>query len=125
MPIYEYSCSKCSHVFEEWQRGFMDREIECPECGAASKRLISSTAFILKGSGWYATDYADGNKKNSDQETDKATATSNGDQKVEKGNGAASNGNRDKTKDQKATESVQSGKQTSGATESKSKTETR
>ena len=31
----------------------------CPECGAEDglKRLISQTSFVLKGSGWYVTDY--------------------------------------------------------------------
>ncbi|MCF8039512.1 MAG: zinc ribbon domain-containing protein [Desulfohalobiaceae bacterium] len=125
MPIYEYSCSNCSHIFEEWQKDFADREVECPDCGAASKRLISNTAFILKGSGWYVTDYAEGSKKNGDQETAKTTAKSNGDQKVEKGNDAASSGNGDKKQDQPATEKVQSGKQTGGSTESKPKTEPR
>ena len=61
MPIYEYCCEKCEHVFEEWQKDFEDREMQCPECNGASRRLISNTAFILKGSGWYVTDYARGN----------------------------------------------------------------
>jgi len=57
MPIYEYQCPKCQTVFEEWQSGFEDREMECPECGESSKRLISHTAFHLKGGGWYADGY--------------------------------------------------------------------
>lgn len=58
MPIYEYCCKECKHIFEEWRKDFTDRDIPCPVCGASAKRMISSTAFILKGSGWYATDYA-------------------------------------------------------------------
>lgn len=57
MPIYEYRCNDCQQVFEEWQKGFEDREMFCPVCGGASFRLISSSAFVLKGSGWYVTDY--------------------------------------------------------------------
>jgi putative FmdB family regulatory protein len=45
-------------VFEEWQSGFEEREMECPECGQPATRLISHTSFQLKGSGWYVTDYA-------------------------------------------------------------------
>jgi predicted nucleic acid-binding Zn ribbon protein len=30
----------------------------CEKCGGALKKLISNTAFVLKGTGWYATDYA-------------------------------------------------------------------
>jgi len=58
MPIYEYCCQDCQHIFEEWQKDYTERERNCPICGATSKRMISNTAFILKGSGWYQTDYA-------------------------------------------------------------------
>jgi putative FmdB family regulatory protein len=58
MPIYEYCCEECQHIFEEWQKDFSERKMTCPVCGAQAKRLISNTAFILKGSGWYVTDYA-------------------------------------------------------------------
>lgn len=58
MPIYEYCCQDCQHVFEEWQKDFKEREMTCPVCGSPAKRLISNTSFILKGSGWYVTDYA-------------------------------------------------------------------
>jgi putative FmdB family regulatory protein len=58
MPIYEYQCPSCDSVFEEWQSGFEEREMQCPECGQPANRLISHTSFHLKGSGWYVTDYA-------------------------------------------------------------------
>jgi len=61
MPIYEYQCQDCQTVFEDWQSGFEDREMECPECGGNSKRLISHSSFHLKGGGWYADGY--GGKK--------------------------------------------------------------
>lgn len=64
MPIYEYKCEKCGHVFEEWQSGFEEREQPCPKCKAESKRLISNTSFVLKGTGWYVTDYAGKNPSN-------------------------------------------------------------
>lgn len=65
MPIYEYSCDDCQHLFEEWQKDFTDKEMTCPVCGGRAKRMISNTAFILKGSGWYVTDYARGNASSS------------------------------------------------------------
>ncbi|MGL1862765.1 MAG: zinc ribbon domain-containing protein [Pseudodesulfovibrio sp.] len=67
MPIYEYQCHDCQSVFEEWQSGFEEKEMECPDCGKSAKRLISHTSFHLKGSGWYVTDYA--GKKSSDSDT--------------------------------------------------------
>lgn len=59
MPIYEYLCPKCEETFEEWRKSVDDDVAPCPACGEPSKRIISSSAFILKGKGWYATDYKD------------------------------------------------------------------
>jgi putative FmdB family regulatory protein len=56
MPIYEYQCDHCG-VFEVNQRITEDSLKKCPTCKAKVKRLISNTSFMLKGSGWYATDY--------------------------------------------------------------------
>jgi predicted nucleic acid-binding Zn ribbon protein len=30
----------------------------CKSCGGRLERIISQSSFILKGSGWYLTDYA-------------------------------------------------------------------
>ena len=57
MPIYEYSCANCG-VFEE-MRKVSDPPIKrCPKCKGKVERIVSRTSFVLKGSGWYATDYA-------------------------------------------------------------------
>ncbi|NMC72421.1 MAG: zinc ribbon domain-containing protein [Myxococcales bacterium] len=59
MPIYEYRCEACGHEFEEIQRITAPPLETCPACGRPSvHRLISHSSFILKGSGWYVTDYA-------------------------------------------------------------------
>lgn len=60
MPIYEYRCEKCQHQFDLFQKITDDPVKECPECGGPVSKLISSTSFILKGSGWYVTDYGKG-----------------------------------------------------------------
>lgn len=57
MPIYEYSCKDCKQLFEDWQKDYEEREIPCPVCGGNASRLISSTSFVLKGGGWYASGY--------------------------------------------------------------------
>lgn len=57
MPIYEYRCQECQQIFEQWQKDFNDQDKSCPVCGGKSNRLISNTSFVLKGSGWYVTDY--------------------------------------------------------------------
>jgi putative FmdB family regulatory protein len=58
MPIYEYQCQKCGEIFEVFQK-FSDPPPKRHECGGRKiKRLMSQTSFILKGTGWYVTDYA-------------------------------------------------------------------
>lgn len=58
MPIYEYRCLDCSHEFELLQK-FSDPPAEaCPTCAGTVQKLISRSAFHLKGDGWYVTDYA-------------------------------------------------------------------
>jgi len=58
MPIYEYRCEECGQEFERIQR-FSDPLVTiCDLCGGPVKKLISNTSFVLKGSGWYLTDYA-------------------------------------------------------------------
>lgn len=58
VPIYEYQCTKCSEVTERLQ-GINDPPLrKCPSCGARVRKKMSPGAFVLKGTGWYATDYA-------------------------------------------------------------------
>ena len=57
MPIYEYQCGKCG-TFEVTQRITEKSLSRCPTCKSKVKKLISSTSFQLKGTGWYVTDYA-------------------------------------------------------------------
>ena len=58
MPLYEYQCKKCGHIFEKIVK-FSDKPIKkCPECGGVVEQTISAPAVQFKGSGWYVTDYA-------------------------------------------------------------------
>jgi putative FmdB family regulatory protein len=58
MPIYEYSCTKCGKV-EEVIQNFSDKSLtKCRHCSGKLHKLISQSSFHLKGTGWYATDYA-------------------------------------------------------------------
>jgi putative FmdB family regulatory protein len=71
MPIYEYVCLKCNREHEIIQK-FSDRPIaNCPECGGEMKKLISNTSFVLKGTGWYVTDYASKEGKKDKKSDDK------------------------------------------------------
>lgn len=58
MPIYEYQCDGCGEVFEVFQK-VNDAAPTQHSCGSeAVHRVLSNTSFVLKGTGWYATDYA-------------------------------------------------------------------
>jgi len=63
MPIYEYECKKCGKHLEVWQKITEEPLKVCPECGGELIKLISESGFILKGTGWYVTDYARKEKK--------------------------------------------------------------
>jgi len=77
MPIYEYHCGKCGN-FETMQKMSDKPLTQCPTCRRKVTKLISSTTFQLKGSGWYITDYArkdesrgaKGDKKGDDKKSD-------------------------------------------------------
>jgi len=63
MPIYEYECMNCGKQCEVIQK-FNDEPLStCPSCGGHMHKLISQTSFILKGTGWYVTDYASSTRK--------------------------------------------------------------
>ncbi len=58
MPIYEYECTVCGKRHEVIQK-FSDPVLtECPACKGKLRKLISNSSFVLKGTGWYVTDYA-------------------------------------------------------------------
>ena len=63
MPIYEYQCENCSRRFEVMQRMTEPLLTTCEKCGGEVRRLISQTSFVLKGSGWYVTDYPSESRK--------------------------------------------------------------
>lgn len=63
MPVYEYQCQMCGKLHEIMQR-YTDAPLtKCLECGGEMKKLISNTSFVLKGAGWYKTDYASGGSR--------------------------------------------------------------
>ena len=74
MPIYEYACVSCDHHLETLQKMSEDPLVFCPECGEESlRKKVSAAAFVLKGSGWYETDF-----KNSGKEKPKDAKASDG-----------------------------------------------
>lgn len=88
MPIYEYACKKCGD-FEVTQRITEDPLKKCPSCGRKVTKLISHSAFHLKGSGWYATDYSKNGSGKSDSGDTKETKTTS-DKKDSSGSSSSS-----------------------------------
>ena len=60
MPIYEYQCDACGKRVEVIQH-ISEKPLKvCPHCGKKKlRKLISASAFKLKGTGWYVTDFKD------------------------------------------------------------------
>ena len=59
MPIYEYRCGACGLEFQAIRRISDETMPPCRECGSEDVvKKMSLSAFHLKGSGWYKTDYA-------------------------------------------------------------------
>jgi putative FmdB family regulatory protein len=57
MPVYEYRCTACNHLYELRQK-FSDASADkCPKCGGAVHKMVSASAFSLKGGGWYGDNY--------------------------------------------------------------------
>ena len=110
MPLYEYRCHKCGNVFEVMQK-FVDEPVKVhAECGGEVEKLISRSAFQLKGSGWYVTDYA---KSGSTKEP-----KSGG--KNEGGGGNADTKSDTKSSDSKSSESKSSGSDAKPSSDSSS-----
>ena len=78
MPTYEYQCEKCQRVFEVRQRITEPALSTCDVCGGRVKRLLSPAPFILKGEGWYVTDYPSDARKKA-KEAEKSTSNGAGD----------------------------------------------
>jgi putative FmdB family regulatory protein len=73
VPTYEYQCEKCQRVFEVRQRITEPALTTCEACGGRVKRLLSPAPFILKGQGWYVTDYPSEARKKA-KEAEKSTS---------------------------------------------------
>ena len=77
MPIYEYICPKCGTI--EVIQKFSDDPLSfCPTCeekGEKNKveKAISRSAFHLKGTGWYKTDYSSSNTPKNTSTTSSAS----------------------------------------------------
>ena len=116
MPIYEYQCDHCG-VFEVNQRITEDALKKCPTCKGKVRRLISNTSFMLKGSGWYATDYARTNTAPTPS-TDSGSGNNSSGGNGKSGESASSSGSSEKSTSEKSTSDKSSSSSSDKATSS-------
>ncbi len=82
MPTYEYACTACGHRLEAVQSFSDDPLTECPECGAALRKVYGAVGIVLKGSGFYKTDSraaASSNGNGSNGKKSESTESTSGD----------------------------------------------
>jgi putative FmdB family regulatory protein len=83
MPIYEYRCPN-GHTFEVFQRMTDPPVGVCETCGAGPvEKLLFPVAVHFKGSGFYATDYGRGSRKQAGKESETGAGSSDGSAKTE------------------------------------------
>ena len=63
MPTYDYECERCERTYEVRQRISAPVLTTCQFCGGPIRRLLAAAPFILKGRGWYVTDYPSESRK--------------------------------------------------------------
>lgn len=77
MPIYAYRCESCGHAKDVLQKMSDPLLTVCPSCGEPTfKKQVTAAGFQLKGSGWYVTDFREGNQgaKSGDKATEAPSA---------------------------------------------------
>ena len=78
MPLYEYRCDDCGTEFEVLQKVSDEPLTACRSCAGSVQKLISRSAFKLKGTGWYITDYAKKKDGGSTEAKESSTAKEGG-----------------------------------------------
>ncbi len=77
MPLYEYRCGECREVSEFRMKISDPHPTDCPACGQQSlRKIISNTAFQLKGGGWYNEGYDGRSNQKPKTDTPKSSDTS-------------------------------------------------
>jgi putative FmdB family regulatory protein len=88
VPTYDYECDDCKRVYEVRQPISAESLTICQHCGGRVRRLLSPAPFILKGGGWYVTDYPSESRKKA-MEAEKKSSDSGGAEKKSSDAGGA------------------------------------
>jgi putative FmdB family regulatory protein len=71
MPLYEYRCKDCEDRFEYIQPMSAGAKRKCEACGGRLEKLVSKAGFVLKGAGWYETDFREGGSRTKEPGSEK------------------------------------------------------
>jgi len=117
VPTYEYECPKCPRVFEVRQRISEPPLTTCDRCGGPVRRLLAAAPFILKGGGWYVTDYPSEARKKaqSGESADKSSAGSDAKSSTESGTSSSPASSGSSGSSEGSASSKDSGKSTKGS----------
>lgn len=77
MPLYEYRCTQCNHLFEAYHPVGAQPGL-CPACGGPVRRVFTSVGLIFKGPGFHATDYRTSSSNDGPATESKAESKSEG-----------------------------------------------
>lgn len=79
MPIYAYKCSACGFEKDTLQKMSDAPLTDCPSCGQPTfSKQLTAAGFQLKGSGWYVTDFRNGNSGGAAKAVPKADDATDG-----------------------------------------------
>jgi len=56
MPLYDYKCKVCGFINNVRHPMDLSPLVSCNKCGQETFRMISGSAVIFKGNGFYSTD---------------------------------------------------------------------
>lgn len=118
MPFYEYICNSCEGEFERFQK-ISDAPVkECPDCGEDVRKKIFAPPVILKGAGFYETEY--GRSKHNHPDAGKGESTG-GSSKTEAKNDAGASKTEGAAKTEGSTKKSDSGSQSASSAKQSTK----
>ena len=86
MPIYSYKCNACGHQSDVLQKMSDAPLTKCSACGKDSySKQLTAAGFVLKGGGWYVTDFKDQKGKGQDKKQNAQDEKKSGDDSSGKG----------------------------------------
>jgi putative FmdB family regulatory protein len=62
MPLWDFQCSTCGTTREYLVASYRVSHVVCKTCGGLMEKQPAAPAFVLKGPGFFRTDYNTGER---------------------------------------------------------------